>query len=845
VNGIPAPGTASSSTDTQLQKVVVEAIPQSANTLPTRPADSVYGLDDSVLDTPRSVYQVQQDQLINAPLNQVSDLARFAPSVGNASGQGIGGAPYIRGYTAEVYQDGFRVGRFLRPFDPNTAYDSLDIVTGPASVIYGPSSKTSGYLDWTTKQPFFDKNQTTVNLQFGSLTGGGTSFANFYQMIDNSGPITADKDLAYRLVYKQNEESSYYTGGRSDFEHLYSALAWLPTKDISVNWSFEYGNYDYALLRGWNRVTQSLIDNGTYDAGVATPVLKDTSGHYYEPVANNPNGPFAGFIQVTPTKNGTPTVNQYVPGGAYTPVGAGTVQGFVLRPGNTTQQTIYPYQGAVNPSDPINLNQYIAEQNAVFTIDSQTTLVNKSFFERDFYQQQTYDAASLQGTESNRFENRTEFRESDDFKLFGLNVDHKSNSGLDLNFLNETVNFNNSNFLLNAYDISGNQLTNMNINNLYGLLSAFPPGTTSGVVTTKAYGTIKLTPIYTINGLPYPLGGVQGSANYTSTVNQIGLYTFHEFTFDKQWTWDLGLRGTATYVSDTNPVLTPVGGTGYGTHLGDSVWAIEPVFTTSLSYKPVDWTTLYATYNYTQAINDDSGNSGGGVAYNNNGTIGSAALHSRSVLYESGAKFELIPNKLFATIAGYYQERALSPVIIPGSNPVYPEVHSHGFESQLNYQPNKNFSAGLNFSWMQANYQNYNPNASFSSPYGVVADGETVLSATAGSPTTTAYPLGNYAVSLPHDRVDAWASYQFDFGLGFTADLWATSEFNITNNYATIPAEYNLDLGIFFAQPRWRAQVDFLNVTDQTNFEIANSDAGENLLPSQPFSVQAKFSYTF
>jgi hypothetical protein len=830
--------------------VVVEAVSPESNTLPTRPTDSVYGLGDTVLDTPRSIYEVSKDQLQFDPINQVSDLGRYSPSITASSGQGIGGAPYIRGYQAEVYQDGFRVGRFLRPWDPNTAYDSLDIVTGPASVVYGPSSKTSGYLDWTTKKPFFDANHTEVDLDFGQITSGGQgSHAAFSQLVDNSGPI--NPDLAYRVAYKQNEEGSYYIGGKNDFEHLYSALTWLPTKDITVDWNFEYGNYDYALLRGWNRINQNLIDNGTYDAGVATPVFKGTIGGksvFYEPEANSPTAsstPLSNeFVIVSPNTT-TGSTSTYTPTGTIVkgnPVG--TLQGFVLRPGNVTPTTIYPYQGAVNPSDPINLNQFTSEQNVTINIDSQTVLLNKSFYEHDDYHQQTYDGASLQGTVGDSFENRTEFHENDENKVFGIDVEHKSNSGLDLHFLDETVVFNNANFLLNGYDISSNQSTNMSINNLYGLLSSFPPGTLSGVAQTQSYGQIKLTPIYSVNGLQYPLGGVPGAGNYESKLTQAGLYTFHEFTFDKQWTWDIGARATATYVNDTDPVDVPGGGTAFSSTLNDATFAVEPVVTTSLSYKPVPWTTLYATYNYTQALNDDSGNSMGGIAPNANGQIGRAALHSDSVLYETGAKFEFIPNQLYGSVAGYYQNRQLSPVIVPGESPIYPEVETHGFETALNYQPNKNFSAGINFSWLEANYVKYNPNAGFSSPYGVNADGVTVLSAT-GSATNSLYPLGDYNIAEPKERIDAFATYQFDFGLGFKADLWATSEWTMTNNLATIPAEYNIDLGVFYAQPKWRAQIDFLNVTDQTNFEIANQDSGENLLPSEPFAIQAKFTYKF
>jgi outer membrane receptor protein involved in Fe transport len=216
---------------TQLQKVVVEAASPDATTLPTRPTDAVNGLGDTVQDTPRSIYQVSKLQLEFDPVNNATDLARYSPSVDSVTSQGISGVPYIRGFSSEVYQDGFRIGRSLRPFDATTSYQSLDIVPGPASVIYGPSSKSSGYIDWTTKEPLFDANHTQVDLLFGTFDEGGQGgHANFYQQIDNSGPINSD--LAYRVAYKQNEADSYYQGAHNNFEHVYAALTWLPTKNI-------------------------------------------------------------------------------------------------------------------------------------------------------------------------------------------------------------------------------------------------------------------------------------------------------------------------------------------------------------------------------------------------------------------------------------------------------------------------------------------------------------------------------------------------------------------------------------------------------------------------------------
>jgi hypothetical protein len=837
----PANQASANANSTQLQKVVVEAVSPEASTLPTRPTDAVYGLGDTVQDTPRSIYQVSKLQLQFDPVNSATDLARYAPSVTAVTSQGIGGVPYIRGFSAEVYQDGFRIGRTVRPFDATTSYDALDIVPGPASVIYGPSSKTSGYIDWTTKQPLWDANHTEIDLLFGTWDSGGQGgHANFFQQVDNSGPI--DKDLAYRVAYKQNEADSYYVGDHNNFEHLYAALSWHPSfnKDITVDWNFDFGNYDYNLARGYNRVTQNLIDNDEYTGGTATPVLKQGST-YYEPTFGTPNAGAGSFVVVTPNTT-TGSISTYTPTAtAYTPTAAGgSVQGFVLYPQNATTQKIYPYIGVENPSDPAHLSQYTAEQNATFNVDSDFTILNKSYYEHDDQNQETFDNASLQADQADIFENRTEFRLDENYKVFGVDIEHKSNSGLDVRFVDDTTVFNVSNYLINPFDLT-QPLTNLSLNSLYGITSVNP---TTGVAQTSNYGPIALAAYYPINGFEVPISGTTGPTIFESRLVETGLYSFHEFKFNDQWMWSIGGRATLTYAHDTNPVLTPVGGTlsAAFSNLDDSTWAIEPNVTTSLSYKPVPWTTVYATYNYTQALNE--GNGAGGVAYGTGGQIGEASLHSASVLYETGAKFEIIPNKLFASIAGYDQLRTLGPVATTGGY-VFPQVEAHGFESAVNYQPSKNLSLGLNYSWLEANYLNYNPNSSFGSPYGVVANGETVFSATSSSLTESLYPRGNYRVMEPKNRVDIFGTYQFDFGLGFRGDLWVTDAYPIVNNIATIPAEYNVDLGIFYAQPRWRAQIDFLNVTDQRNFALINSDTAENIQPLEPFGVQGKFSYNF
>jgi hypothetical protein len=573
---------------------------------------------------------------------------------------------------------------------------------------------------------------------------------------------------------------------------------------------------------------------------VATPVLKATiAGHtyYYEPLANSPTAPNAGYVLVTPNGN----FSKYVPSAAVVPAGIGsaatpgTVVGFVLRAANATYSKIYPYDDLADASDPVNLHQYKTNLTETYDVDDDFKIVNKSYYEHDDVSQQTLVDASLQGDHNDTFENRTEFQLDEHYNLFGIDIEHKSNSGVDQRYVDDVTLFGNSNYLLDPFDIStGGPYS---LGQIYGVPDSEvnSGGANSGLLTSASYGAIKISPTYPVDGFQNPLVSEEGGFTDETRLAQLGLFTLHEFDIGKQWTWYFGARGTGVFANVSNPVEGPTN------NVGDNTFDILPNITSSLLYKPVPWTTLYLTYNYLQALNQDSG---GGIAYGSGGTLGEAAFHSPSSLYEAGAKFTLIPNQLYANVAGYYQERYLGPTLT-SSGLVYPQVRTSGFETSVNYQPSKNFSTGVNYSWLQAFYHHYNPNSSFSSPFGIVADGETVFSATSASGTASSYPAGDYRLSLPENRLNAFAEYSFPNGLGVRGDLWVTSPWEVVDNVATIPWEYNIDLGVFYAQPRYRVEVDFENVTNQTNWSLINGDTAENIQPSEPFAIQGKFSLYF
>ena len=71
-----------------------------------RPISSVYGTDLSILDTPRTVTAINSAQQRDLSIGQVTDFLKIVPDSFTLSQFGGPNIPYIRGQTAEVFQNG-------------------------------------------------------------------------------------------------------------------------------------------------------------------------------------------------------------------------------------------------------------------------------------------------------------------------------------------------------------------------------------------------------------------------------------------------------------------------------------------------------------------------------------------------------------------------------------------------------------------------------------------------------------------------------------------------------------------------------------------------------------------
>ncbi|MFD3322639.1 TonB-dependent siderophore receptor [Alteromonas macleodii] len=274
----------------------------SLGSLPGQDVESVFGFGKSILETPRSASTISQEQMERFNVSDIDELVAFAPGTFTQSFFGVAGSLDVRGTPGEVYFRGVR--RLDNPGNyptPIGASSSVDIVRGPASPIYGPA-KIGGYLNFNPKSAKVGRGQylDSPTGQFSYTTG---SWDKNVLTAEVGGPSKlAGKELGYYIYAEQENSDSYYRNSETDQTVLQAAFDMDLTENLSVEFGGMYHKYDGNQNAGWNRVTQDLIDNGTYITGNAKPLDADGDGSisHFEYFAANL------FVEVDPlTEDGS------------------------------------------------------------------------------------------------------------------------------------------------------------------------------------------------------------------------------------------------------------------------------------------------------------------------------------------------------------------------------------------------------------------------------------------------------------------------------------------------------------------------------------------------------------
>jgi iron complex outermembrane receptor protein len=242
-----------------------------AGLLEKRPSSTVFGIDKPLLETPRSATFVSDTTLERYGVTTIDDLVEISPSSYTASFYGVPGSLNIRGTLAEDYFEGFKRvenrGTYATPIGDAS---ELQIVRGPPNPIFG-AGKVGGLLNFIPKTAVNDGAFLTGPQGEVEVTGG--SYDKKDVTVEGGAPVSA-------LVSTLGVRGGVYGYLDVDDSHSYYHGIYPKRQTAEVSSDFDlpggwttawegmvYHSDGDVQTAGWNRLTQALIDNGTYITG--------------------------------------------------------------------------------------------------------------------------------------------------------------------------------------------------------------------------------------------------------------------------------------------------------------------------------------------------------------------------------------------------------------------------------------------------------------------------------------------------------------------------------------------------------------------------------------------------
>ena len=776
---------------TTLERFEVSGVPIEQQILPTsRPFNSVFGTDMSIMETPRNVTIISREQLSAIAIQDVRDFSKLTSSSYTRTNFGAPGNPDIRGQSGDVFVNGIREritsnGNGM-PIDFNSV-ESVNIVKGPATAVQGVSTYVGGFVDLITKRPYFDQFKGASFFTVGS-------YETFKWGVDAGGPIS--KKLAYRVSYAGEDSKGYYYDQYAKKHSIYGALTFRPgnTYELFLNAQAFYA--EYVENFGVNRPTQRLIDEGLYRTGVNSNPAPIAGFPQYFDAAGVPIIASFGVPAGTAAALSDPQNSRWVTSGfpvsnriAYGPEVELDRRSRLLRPGDNSVARNFKVQAIQTFKSSPDL---AVVNNSLFTYTRRNTLSS-------YHYSEIIDP-------SYTIESRLEFQ-----KKLGA---HAINFGGDARYISVKAwadfffepaavwDLTKDHQFINAY----------NSVNFAGHFAAAPvPGNPD------RYGSAIIA-----FGAP---SGADGNISHASTLAPFA-----------QATWKLaealmlttGARLDFMRIYSRDP---------FSTVAEDSLNVALPNANISLGYRISPVVSTYATYNYSENTSGAAGNGGGYTAFVGQGPGGTApfvldknAFTQPSELAEAGMKFSLLGGKLFLGSAVFAQTRQNKPQNSPVATYRY-----RGFEFEANYQPNRRMYATFSYALVDGTV-----------PAGSIGfEALNVTPAPSAEVRPNTQTTGRVRVQgAPRNQLNALLSYKFDSGFGFSANGTYTTEMN--NNWAgtlVIPSQYQLDVGLFYNRKTWSANLTVLNATDEENWSPPNGVYGNESILAEP-GIRGEFTVT-
>lgn len=239
-------------------------------------AESAMKQNVRVLDTPVSVENYSDSFMKAIETTNVTDLYSYMTGIqrGGATGYDLS----IRGFKTTqsdknaILVDGLPglAGRFGSP--PTFSTDHVEVVKGPASVLYG-QAQPGGFVNLISKKPSAQA-AALVDVIGTSYDGSGISLnsdTGYTLDGDITGPFNSAKTLLYRLVVEDVHRDLFRTDTWEHSNYIAPSLTWVVDDNTSATLQAEF------------RRRKNAYDNFLVAPNKDVHLIPDPRTHYQEP----------------------------------------------------------------------------------------------------------------------------------------------------------------------------------------------------------------------------------------------------------------------------------------------------------------------------------------------------------------------------------------------------------------------------------------------------------------------------------------------------------------------------------------------------------------------------------
>ena len=792
----------------EMEEIVVKG---DLGSLPGKNVKSVFGFNKSILETPRSVSTISEEMMERFNMQDIDELVAVAPGSFTQSFFGVAGGLDVRGTPGETYFRGVR--RLDNPGNyptPIGASDRIDVVRGPASPIYGPS-KIGGYLNFNPKSARIEETGQFIPEQTGALSFTTGSWDKSVVTAEVGGPgELGGQEFGYYIYGEVENSGSYYDNSGVDQNLLQMSFDMDLKDNVRVQFGGMWHDFSGNQIAGWNRLTQDLIDHGTYVTGTAKPLDTDGDGRISHQEFDTDGD---GFTNINPFR--FDFINQGANGGQLLPGNTDDIGFLEILTGdlsalNLDNPGIGKIKGnnvLVAPEDKLENTVTTLYMDVIVTTDNDWEYKNQLFYEQ-------YD---------NLNENAYGFSQFHDSWVMEDKLVISKTFPMD----NMTASVQISPSIRHTDFTHGDDYTNeyFDRRDLTGPSTALD----------KRVLATQIDDDYT----EYYVG------DYTN----LGFAVMGDFVFNNGLSVLLGVRYDTIDIESKQPVdkllfassnnFCPAAGCE-NSDASDDVDGVS--WTASVSYEFDNGLIPYITAS-TQATMIVGQ---GAEAVTSN--ISSGGIFDESELQEVGLKGSLLDNSLYFGVALYKQERTDFSAQSIVTNQT---TETEGAEVEVRWVVNENLLLTFGYSHIEVTNLSTKENGRRFSFIGcddmpnIPCD--LIYGGTLGGNVSN-IASGSRRAGMPEDIFTMTGTY--DFGNGWTVNGSIIDVDEVASSYSnavTLPDYTLINLGVSFQTENWLLSVSGKNLSDETYFRanFPNLFGGTIVLPELPRHFNARFQYKF